>query len=227
MSELGTRTELGHIKYKCPKNKKSGDLVQNKALFGEAFVAGEAFDADQWIADTGATHHMTKSKNFFVTYASFSEPKPITVGNHKLMLAYGQGDINVETVVNNERKKHHLKDVWYTPDVVKNLFSVPTAADKGMQYWLDKRSCNITKNGETLVVGNRNGGLYQLVMKVIPPQLPAEVYVASRVDTLQAWHERLGHQSKQYVEKYLKKHGIDYAKDNQMCEACILGSSTV
>jgi len=59
-------------------------------------------------------------------------------------------------------------------------------------------------------------------MKVILPQLPGEVYVASRVDTLQVWHERLGHQSKQYVEKYLK-HGIAYIKDNQMCEACILG----
>ena len=141
--------KLGHIKYKCPNNNKSGDLVQNEALFGEAF------DADQWIADTGATHHITKSKNFVVTYESFSEPKPITLGNHKLMFAYGQGDINVETVVNNEQKKHHLKDVWYTPDVVKNLFSVPTAADKGMQYWLDKHSCKITKNGETLVVGNR------------------------------------------------------------------------
>ena len=215
--------ELGHMKYKCPKNKKSGDSVQNEALFSEAFVAGETFDADQWIADTGATHHMTKSKNFFVTYESFSEPKPVTLGNHKLMLAYGQGDINVETVVNNERQRHHLKDVWYTPDVVKNLFSVPTAADKGMQYWLDKRSCKITKNGETLVVGKRNGGLYQLVMKVILPQSPAQVYVASRIDTLQVWHERLGHQNKQYVEKYLKKHGIAYANDNQICEACILG----
>jgi len=60
-------------------------------------------------------------------------------------------------------------------------------------------------------------------MKVILPQSPAQVYVASRVEKLQVWHERLGHQNKQYVEKYLKKHGIAYAKDNQICEACILG----
>ena len=103
--------ELEHMKYKCRQNKKSSESVQNETLFSEAFVAGEAFDADQWIADTGATHHMTKSKNFFVTYESFSEPKPVTLGNHKLMLAYGQGDINVETVVNNEWQQHYLKYV--------------------------------------------------------------------------------------------------------------------
>jgi len=62
-----------------------------------------------------------------------------------------------------------------------------------MQYWLDKHSCKITKNGKTLVVGKRNGGLYQLDMKVILPQSPAQVCVASRVDTLQVWDERLGH----------------------------------
>jgi len=63
-------------------------------------------------------------------------------------------------------------------------------------------------------------------MKVIPPEMPsvpAEVYVANRVEALQMWHERLGHQNKQYVEKYLKNHDITYVRDNQLCEACVLG----
>ena len=218
--------ELGHTQYKCPKNSKKpseSSQQQNEALFGEALVAEESGDTDLWIADTGASHHMTKSKDFFVSYTAFSEPKPVTLGNRKLMLAYGQGNIQIETLVNNEWKKYYLKDVWYTPDVVKNLFSVPTAADKGLEYWLDQWSCRITKNDETVVVGKRHGGLYRLILKVIPPESPAEVYVASRVDSLQVWHERLGHQNKQYMEKYLKKHDITYTKDNQLCEACILG----
>ena len=217
--------ELGHTKYKCPKNNQnqSSDSRHQGGAFGEALFAGKGSDTDLWIADTGATHHMTKSKDFFVSYAAFPEPRPVTLGNHKLMLAYGCGNIQVETLVNGKWKQYHLKDVWYTPDVVKNLFSVPTAADKGMEYWLDHSSCQITKNGETVVVGERHCGLYRLAMKVIRPKSPAEVHVASGVDSLQVWHERLGHQNKRYVEKYLKKHGIAYTKDNQMCEACILG----
>jgi len=214
--------EFGHTKYKCPKNDKkpsSSSHQQNDALFGEALFAGDEYDTDVWIADTGASHHMTKSKDFFVSYTAFQEPRPITLGNNKPMLAYGKGDIHVET----GWKKCYLKDVWYTPDVVKNLFSVPTAADKGMEYWMDHSSCRISKNGETIVVGKRHRGLYRLQIQMILPTLPAEVYVASTVDSLQVWHERLGHQNKQYVEKYLKKHGITYTKDNELCEACILG----
>ena len=36
----------------------------------------------------------------------------------------------------------------------------------------------------------------------------------------------VSHQSKQYVEKYLKKHCIKYVKNDVICEACILGKQT-
>jgi len=189
--------DMGHTKYKCPKNnKKPNDTnhqQQNDALFGEALFVGELNDTDMWIADTGASHHMTKSKYFFVSYTPFPEPRPITLGNHKLMLAYGQGNIHAETLVDNQWNICYLKDVWYTPDVVKNLFSVPSAADKGLEYWLDQNSCCITKNNVTVVVGKRDHSLYKLMMKMIPRTSPAEVYVANSVDSLQVWHERLGH----------------------------------
>jgi hypothetical protein len=90
-------------------------------------------------------------------------------------------------------------------DVYKNSFSVSTAADMGAEYWLDKKCCRLTRDGETLVVGERYNKLYKLVVRTIKPASPAEVYVASKAETLQVCHDRFGHQSKQYVEKYLKK----------------------
>jgi len=72
-------------------------------------------------------------------------------------------------------------------------------------------------------VGKRHRSLYKLIMRVILPDSPTEVYVASTVDSLQVLHERLGHLNKQYVEKYPNKHDIKYVKDNQLCEGCILG----
>ena len=41
-----------------------------------------------------------------------------------------------------------------------------------------------------------------------------KVLAAEKAEKLQVWHERLSHQSKQYVEKYLKKHKINYIKDD-------------
>ncbi len=219
--------QMGHTKYRCPTTKKKANPRQEDdtvALFGEAFVSTSAIDeSNLWFADTGASHHMTKSKCYFESYSPFAEPRSIMIGNRMLMMAYGSGNIAVEALVDNVWKSCILKDVLFTPDCAENLFSVSTATEKGIEYWASRDSCRLTKAGATLVVGEKYRRLYRLFLRMKRPDIPAEVYVASKVETLQVWHERLGHQSKQYVEKYLKKHGINFIKDRQLCEGCILG----
>ena len=53
-------------------------------------------------------------------------------------------------------------------------------------------------------------------MKVISAKV--EACVVRKIDKLQVWHERLSHQNKQHVKKYLKNHDIDYIGDHQLCE---------
>jgi hypothetical protein len=67
------------------------------------------------------------------------------------MMAYGTGDISVEDLVNSITISHTLKNVLYTPDDVKKLFLVPSSADKGVEYWLDKDRCQLLRNRKTIV----------------------------------------------------------------------------
>ena len=117
-------------------------------MFGDVLLTSVPADGI-WIADSGATQHMTKSKDYFVNYTSFNTPKPVTLGNKGVMMAYGEGDIEVESFVDGQCLNHSLKNVWYTPDVVKNLFSVPAAADKGIAYHLDRYQCSLVKENTT------------------------------------------------------------------------------
>lgn len=223
--------EIGHTKWKCPKlknnNKSSNTSADTKkkggsALFGVALIS-DSVDCGEWIADSGATHHMAKSSEFYSSYTAFREPRPVVTGNQQVMLAYGSGDIDFEAQVDSVWSRHYMQDVWYTPEVVKNLFSVPATTEKGFEYWMGSKQCKITRGGETFVIGERHQGLYKLNIRVILPDVPAQVCIASKTETLQVWHERFGHQSKLYVEKYLKKHNISYIKDNHFCEGCVLG----
>ena len=168
---------------------------QDAALFVEAFFSEVIDDKNVWVADTCVSHHMTKTKKHYSCYNAFDEPQPITLGNQQLILAYGQGDIQVEALASGKWQGNVLKNVWYSPEVVKNLFSMSTAADKGIEYWLDK-SCKLIHDGETIVVGERNRGLYNLLIRVVIPKRPAELFSAKKIDTLQVWHECLGHQNK-------------------------------
>ena len=188
-------------------NIKSAPLkssASGSALFGEVLLILVPADGT-WIADSGATQHMMKSKDCFVSYTRFNTPKPVTLGNKGVMMAYGEGDIEVESFIDGQCLKHTLTNVWYTPDVVKYLFSVPAAADKGIEYHLDRHKCSLVKEITTLVVGERHDGLYKLQLRAVLPRTPVRMLVAEKAEKLQVWHERLGHQNKQYVEKYLRK----------------------
>ena len=67
-------------------------------MFGELLIS-DTQDDSIWIADTGASHQMTKARDYFATYTAFERPKPFTLGNKSFMMAYYQDDINFEIFV--------------------------------------------------------------------------------------------------------------------------------
>ncbi|GFR23532.1 retrovirus-related Pol polyprotein from transposon TNT 1-94 [Trichonephila clavata] len=67
-------------------------------------------------------------------------------------------------------------------------------------------------------------GLYALEMRVLYPEVSAEVCVASADQSLQLWHERLCHQNKAHVKDILRKYQIkSYVKASKICDGCCYG----
>jgi hypothetical protein len=64
-------------------------------------------------------------------------------------------------------------------------------------------------------------------MRVVVPRNLAEVNVATTSETLQFWHERLGHQDNRHVLKVLESMGINVsmAKMGNFCDRCVLGKA--
>src|SRR5277367_89492 len=226
----------GHIAKDCPKKNSSkkeassGETLdvrkERKNPDGEAFVCDTlgVHASDVWIADTGCTAHMTNQRNYFLFYEQFVKPMEIRVGNKEIILAHGQGTVNVEMLIGGEWQRNHLHNVWFVPDVGRNLFSVGSMP-KDMNFVTDSTGCRVVKDGKTRIKGKRTeNGLYALLMRVRIPEQPANVCaVAAAVDDIQLWHERLGHQNKRRVKKFLKRQGIDVVVNEQFCEGCVYG----
>ncbi|GFY09868.1 retrovirus-related Pol polyprotein from transposon TNT 1-94 [Trichonephila clavipes] len=67
-------------------------------------------------------------------------------------------------------------------------------------------------------------GLYALEMRVLHPEISAEVCVASADQSLKLWHERLCHQNKAHVRDVLRKYQIKSdVKDSKICDGCCYG----
>ena len=100
---------------------------------------------EKWIIDSGATSHMTHSKELFYHYRKFEVPEKVSLGDGRTVEAIDTGDIQVNmTFKVSEQKSCVMRGVLYVPKLTCNLFSVRAAVLKGNTvrfgksiYWIN------------------------------------------------------------------------------------------
>lgn len=222
----------GHPRSECPNNNNNkhtkSENFNNNLKKGDAFVSiGNS--CDEWYLDSGASDHMTNRREWFIDYKKFDQPVQVRIGNGSVILAIGKGNINILAYNKVDWIEKHLSDVLHVPDIQLNLFSSNCALDKGLKLISDHQTCELVKDGHTVVVGERESRLFKLKFKVICGDTSKNVTVQAAVkqSSLRIWHERLGHQNVAQVRKFLKNSGIVYADEADFfCENCVIGKQT-
>ena len=64
--------------------------------------------------------HMDDS--YFMNFQKFEAPHGIAAANGKVLLALGKGTLQIITIVNGREQLKEMKDVWFVPEISKNLF---------------------------------------------------------------------------------------------------------
>ncbi|KAK9700733.1 hypothetical protein QE152_g31058 [Popillia japonica] len=173
--------KVGHLAKDCYKKYGNArNLKKAPKPEGEAFPC-ERDDRqdDQWLADSGASAHMTNNKSFFLSYEPFNYPREVQVGNNEIIHAYGEGTINVKMRIHGLWQQNHLKNVWYVPKIGRNLFSIGQTMKKGFLFSANQNGCIFKKDGTVKLRGKRTTkGLFVLDMQVCLPEIDAEVQIA-------------------------------------------------
>ena len=125
-----------------------------------------------------------------------------------------------------------MKEVWYVPNISRNLFSVLAAQDRNDNsiFHSTATECWLEVNGKTVLCGNREKGgtLYKAAIEPIILEKAERVSIAEAENssTLQLYHERWGHQDKRQVQEMLKKElGIIVKAVREIWEPCVYGKA--
>ncbi|KAK9732197.1 GAG-pre-integrase domain [Popillia japonica] len=126
---------------------------------------------------------------------------------------------------------HLAKDCYKKYGNARNLKKAPKpegeafqTMKKGFLFSANQNGCIFKKDGTVKLRDKRTTkGLFVLDMQVCLPEIDAEVQIASSKENLQLWHERLCHQNKKYVQKVLKRKGIEIQSEEDFCDGCVLG----
>ena len=211
----------GHVIEECRKlKKKKEEEASATSCAGTSKRTNFAMMASRnrsatWVADSGASLHMTSRKDWLHSYQAFEIPKEIYMADDSHILALGSGSI-VTTVGT-------MQEVLYMPDIGSNLFSIPSATRKGLQIEYQGDQVIIRKGKEIMLVGELKHGLYVLEFEIIAPP-SGNVFVARSLDD---WHKCLGHVSKQVIKamadgKLVDGLEIKSEKDKSQCQDCAL-----
>lgn len=81
-------------------------------------------DASSWIADLGATEHITDQRHWFTTFhPNEDQCWRVTVADNHLLYVHDVGDIIVHATVNGVITPLTLHNVLYVPHLRRNLIS--------------------------------------------------------------------------------------------------------
>jgi len=166
----------------------------------------------EWLADSGATSHITHRCDAFDTYKPIP-PVPIAgVGGTKAH-AIGQGNIKLKSKCDNRTYILKLKNVLHVPKNKNNLISLG-------KWEKDKRSYNTCNGTITLLTKDKkpvargvkiSNDLYKLTFKHIP-QMASSNYTfstASPSQSWETWHRHFGHVGYSGIKKLLDNQLVD------------------
>ena len=83
-----------------------------------------------WIIDLGASAHMSSQHKWFTTYRPLVPPESVTIGNGESIPAIGIGCVSINLKLGDNRTVTTvIRDVYYVPDLDRNLLSVSYLAE--------------------------------------------------------------------------------------------------
>ncbi len=225
--------EKGHFKKDCPQWKKgnnqkesngkaSASVVQDSSDEGDGgdvLTVSTSSSANTWVMDTGASYHMTFTKELFT---SFKEWKgSVKLGDDQELSVEGSGSVQVKMFDGMVR----AFDAWYVPGLRKNLISLGALDKQGYSFSGEGGQVKVSRGALVVMKGRLQHGVYILIGNSVMGTVAVSSSLEKNNDQTELWHRRLGHMSEKGLAVLGKQgllEGVEIGK-LKFCETCVKG----
>jgi hypothetical protein len=184
-------------------------------------------DPKYWIADSGATAHMTNNDSCM--YDTVLCRDITTVANGQQIIATKKGKIEVQAdYTDGTTARYTVLDVLYFPDLHCNLFSTSKVCSKGGTVGTQDRTMTVSMNGTTIrfdhVISTGNsciiGVHFSRVNRNDVANFNMGLAGTKKYIPLRLLHQQLGHPSEQATKMTAYYYSIPYYCTLDTCVAC-------
>jgi hypothetical protein len=167
---------MGHYAGQCPKKKKKQQDGATTTREEQEFIAQFEREctligcstvetpSNDWYIDSGASSHMSGVREHFTDHKDPEIRLEIVLGDDTVVRAAGCGTISF---MRECMQPLVFKDVLFVPELKKNLVSVSSLQDRGLEVSFKRTKVLIHPKGSNIthgrVIGMREGNLYKLL----------------------------------------------------------------
>ena len=224
------------------QNSDSSEYVSSEAYCAQSRTpASSSSDDFSWIADSGATEHMSDKRQWFTNFHPVHDKCwSVSIADNHLMYVRGVGDIIVHATINGEVKPFKLQNVLYVPYLRRNLISVSRLTEKHVAIIHIRNECKMLTNdgaGRLFMSGSKTDGLWKLDIVAVTPSSTANIVSAENSSpgqssrstlSLRWWHTRLGHASFRTIRDMSSRETVlglpSFSKATSLvCPGCVHG----
>ncbi|XP_051163516.1 uncharacterized protein LOC127282958 [Leptopilina boulardi] len=214
---------------KLVREEHSDQEIKGKTCLSASEIKS---DKDCWYVDSGATSHMTTSKDTFDDYDPSVKGFVQLADSGKSCEVKGKGSGTIKCIVDGYLKEIKIHNVLYVPSLSSNLLSVIKLTKEGYSLNFEENSCKVIKEGKVQAVAYSEigaNGLYKIKTDADKACIVKNKLNGKHgTDCQHVWHRILGHRDLQAI-KDLSEKGLAVGisvKDcgiQEVCECCVKG----
>lgn len=222
----------GHSAKRCPQFQSLQPMVnqfQNNSFRPwqprANMVVASPYTANNWVVDSGATHHITSDLNNLSLHQAYNGEDDVMIADGSSLQITHTGS----TLLPSQTRALKLNRVLCVPNINKNLVSVYrlcNANKVSMEFFPASFQVKDLSTGVPLLQGQTNGELYE--WPVDPSQAVALTATTTSKNTMSFWHSRLGHPSFSILNNVVSKLSppiFNTSKHLIFCSDCMINKS--
>ena len=181
-------------------------------------------DSGSWIADSGATVHITNDRNCFSTYEA-CDGKVFGLSSQDSVVGRGTVPLTIVDATSKRTLNVDLKNVLHIPSCQRQLISVGLVTDSGCEVRVENNKMTVDIGGPFVIAERYGNGLY--VCNAGVNSTP--IALVSSVKAKSLWHKRLAHigfGAMKALAPALHLSVKGSSSDQEVCDACMKGKAT-
>lgn len=209
---------MGHSQSGAPSQLQMSVPWQPRANLG----AVSQYNPNQWILDSGATHHLTSDLNNLALHQPYHGGEEVSIADGSGLPITHMGSASLST----PSKSLILNDILCVPHVNKNLLSVYRLCNANavsVAFFPSYFQVMDLKTGVRLLQGQARDELYEWPVSASSPKPASYLIYPDTKTTLHQWHKRLGHPSLATLKSVVSNFSLPCSNNSVFpCNDCLL-----